>query len=238
MTEALKRQAADAALRLVSAMLRPEDVLGVGTGSTANHFIDGLAALRGKFAGAVSSSLATTERLVANGIPVMALNAAGRVAAYVDGADEVAPDRALVKGGGGALTLEKIVAASADTFVCVVDSSKLVRALGAFPLPLEVLPPARVLVEQRLRALGGDPRPRVGFTTESGNEILDVRGLPLHEPAVLATRLNGIPGVVENGLFGGDLRPDVVLAGTAGGIETIVAEDCPAPLRAALTRIV
>lgn len=230
-----KRQAAAAALAVVRPLLKPGSVLGVGTGSTTNHFIDGLRLVRALLAGAVSSSEATSARLAGQGIPVLRLNDVEAVAAYVDGADEVAPDRALIKGGGGALVREKIVAASAACFICIVDHTKLVDALGAFPLPVEVLPLARRLVARRLRTLGGEPALRTGFATDNGNRILDARGLPMADPEALASAVNNIPGVVDNGLFVGDARPDVVLAGAPEGIRRVVGERCPATLRDALS---
>ena len=214
-----KRQAAAAALELIRPSLQPDAVVGVGTGSTANHFIDVLAGERERFAATVASSVASAERLQSKGVRVVQLNDVERVAAYVDGADEVAPDRAVLKGGGGALTREKIVAASAARFVCIVDDTKLVATLGSFPLPVEVIPMAQRLVAEQLRALGGDPVPRNGFVTDNGNRILDVHGLAIGEPAVLETRINNIPGVVENGLFAVSTRPQAVLVASAGGVQ-------------------
>ena len=239
--DALKRLAAQAALRLVAPLLRPTCLLGVGTGSTTNHFIDGLGALRGKFRGAVSSSAATTARLEAQGVPTVALSEVDEVAVYVDGADEVAADRALIKGGGGALTREKIIAACAGRFVCVVDETKLpAAAFGAFPLPVEALPAAQALVARRLAALGGQPLPRRGVVTDNGNMIFDVRGLSMDDPPALEVALNAIPGVVECGLFTGALRPDMVLVGAsnaarggAPGVRHLAAPDCPTVLRQA-----
>ena len=229
--DAQKRRAAEAALMVIKPLLRPGCVVGVGTGSTANHFIDALPTLRSMFAGAVSSSEATTKRLRAHDIRVFDLNDVEAVAVYVDGADEVGPGRMLVKGGGGALLREKIVAACAECFVCVVDESKVVDALGAFPLPVEVVPLARRFVSGRLRGLGGEPSFRDGFETDNGNHILDVRGLPMDDPCALEQALNAIPGVVDNGLFAASVRPQVVLVGTPRGVEHIAAEDCPAALR-------
>lgn len=193
-------------------------VVGVGTGSTANLFIDALARANADFEGAVPSSAATAARLRAAGIAVLDPNDVGAVAVYVDGADEVAPDRTLVKGGGGALTREKIVAASAERFVCIVDASKAVARLGAFPLPVEVLPVAQNLVLRTLRRLGGDARVRRDFVTDNGNHILDVRGLDLAAPDSLEQRLNAIPGVLENGIFAAQ-RPQQVLIGGPRGVE-------------------
>lgn len=219
--EGLKRDAAEAALRLIEPTLTPESVVGVGTGSTANAFIDGLARIRGRFAAAVSSSVASTERLEAASVRVIDLGTAETLAVYVDGADEVAPGLELLKGGGGALTREKIVAASAERFICIVDESKTVDALGTFPLPVEVIPMAMRLVAGRLRELGGDPVLRGGFTTDNGNHILDVHGLAIDDPAALETRINNIPGVVENGIFAVSTRPDTVLVATPEGVRSL-----------------
>lgn len=212
-----KRAAAAAALELVRPLLAAGAVVGVGTGSTANHFTDALANAKLEFDGAVSSSAQTTARLRRHGIPVLELNAVQTVAAYVDGADEVAEDRTLVKGGGGALTLEKIVAAAAERFVCIVDESKLVGELGAFPLPVEVLPVAQRLVLGALRQLGGQAAVRRDCVTDHGNHIVDVRGLAIDAPEALEQRLNAIPGVVENGLFAIH-RPQQVLVGGPHGV--------------------
>ena len=219
--DALKRDAAEAALRLIEPLLAPESVVGVGTGSTANFFIDGLARIRDRFAAAVSSSVASAERLEAAGVRVVDLSTVETLAVYVDGADEVTPARDLLKGGGGALTREKIVAAAAERFVCIVDESKAVDALGAFPLPVEVIPMARRVVAGRLRDLGGEPVLRAGFVTDNGNHILDVHGLAIDEPAALETRINNIPGVVENGIFAASTRPDTVLVATSEGIRSL-----------------
>ena len=216
----LKRLVAQAALEMVVPWLTPGCIVGVGTGSTADCFIDALATVKAKFEAAVSSSDASTLRLQSHGIPVRDLNAVEEVAVYVDGADEVNPERALVKGGGGALTREKIVAASAERFVCIVDQSKLVDVLGAFPLPVEVIPMARRLVAKELARLGGNAVPRAGFVTDNGNHILDVHGLAIDEPAALETRLNNIAGVVENGIFA-NAAPQTVLVGTPTGVRLI-----------------
>ena len=210
---ALKKQVAEAALRYV-----PEgEVVGVGTGSTANFFIDGLAAMKDRIAGAVASSEATAERLRGHGIPVLALNDVDRLPVYVDGADEVNGHREMIKGGGGALTREKIVAAVAKDFICIVDGSKKVKRLGAFPLPVEVIPMARSYVARKLVGLGGRPEYREGFITDNGNIILDVHNLDIVNPLDLEKTLNNITGVVTNGLFA--LRPaDVVLVGEGGGV--------------------
>ncbi|MGH8539333.1 MAG: ribose-5-phosphate isomerase RpiA [Stenotrophobium sp.] len=207
-----KRAAAEAALKYV---VRGE-VLGVGTGSTVNFFIDALAAMRNEIPGAVSSSNASTERLKKAGIPVMDLNMTGTLSLYVDGADEADPRLHLIKGGGGALTREKIVAAASRKFVCVVDESKLVKVLGNFPLPVEVIPMARSYVARELVKLGGDPELRTGFTTDNGNVILDVRGLSIVDPVKLENQFNQIPGVVTVGLFA-QQQADVLIVGTSTG---------------------
>lgn len=193
-------------------------VLGVGTGSTVNAFIDQLAASGIRLAGAVSSSEATTERLKAAGIEVVDLNHTGDLALYIDGADEVDPHRRLIKGGGGALTREKIIAAASKRFVCIVDESKCVKVLGEFPLPVAVLPMARALVARRMVAMGGAPELRDGFTTDQGNLILDVRGLDLVDPVKVETAINQIPGVVTCGLFA-HRGADEVLVATEAGVE-------------------
>lgn len=212
----LKQQVARAALEQV-----PEGgIIGVGTGSTANCFIDGLASIRERIAGTVASSEATAERLRAHGIPVLELNDVTNLPLYVDGADEVNDRREMIKGGGGALTREKIVAAMATRFVCIVDSSKRVDLLGAFPLPVEVIPMARAQVARELQALGGTPRLREGFVTDNGNVILDVHGLRISDAPALEQTLNNITGVVTNGLFA--RRPaDLVLIGTQTGVHTL-----------------
>lgn len=211
-----KQRAAEAAL----AYLKPDTVLGVGTGSTVNFFIDALAAHRDRIPGAVSSSNASTERLKALGIPVLDLNDVGRISIYVDGADEADPGLHLIKGGGAALTREKIVAACADTFVCIADTSKQVKVLGRFPLPVEVIPMARRFVAAALRALGGDPRWREGVVTDNGNDILDVHGLAITDPVGLEAQINQITGVVTVGLFA-QRKADVLLIGGDDGVETI-----------------
>ncbi len=214
-----KQRAAEAALEFVG----DDAVVGVGTGSTVNFFIDALAPLRDRIAGAVSSSEASTKRLRALGIEVLDLNDAGELGVYVDGADEATRSLELVKGGGGALTREKIVAAASRRFVCIVDERKVVDRLGRFPLPVEVIPMARSLVARELARLGGRPMLREGFVTDNGNHILDVHGLDIADPAALETELNQVPGVVTVGLFA--RRPaDILLVGTAEGVVTLARE--------------
>ena len=209
----LKRRVGEAALEYVL----EDGVIGVGTGSTVNCFIDALIASRIPVEAAVSSSEATTRALQAGGIEIMDLNQAGGLDIYIDGADEFDPHRRLIKGGGGALTREKIVAAASRTFVCIADASKQVDVLGAFPLPVEVIPLARSLVGRKLAALGGQPEWREGFVTDNGNWILDVHNLDLVDPVRMEKTINDIAGVVTNGLFA--MRPaDVVLVATEGGI--------------------
>ena len=195
-------------------------IIGVGTGSTANYFIDELGRMKERIRGAVASSEASAKRLAGHGITVLDLNDVSDIPVYVDGADEITPGLAMIKGGGGALTREKIVAAVAKIFVCICDESKLVEKLGKFPLPVEVIPMARAHVERELAALGGTPRLRAGFTTDNGNLILDLHGLSIADPAALEERINHITGVVTNGLFA--RRPaDVLLLGGADGVRTI-----------------
>ncbi|MDE2254266.1 MAG: ribose-5-phosphate isomerase RpiA [Betaproteobacteria bacterium] len=210
----LKQAVARAALRHV-----PNDaIIGVGTGSTVNFFIDALATLKDRVRGAVSSSERSTERLKAYGIPVLDLNAVDDLPVYVDGADEIDPNGAMIKGGGGALTREKIIAEVAVQFVCIVDASKLVPVLGKFPLPVEVVPMARELVVRRLRALGGEPKLREGYVTDNGNVIVDVHGLTITEPRQLENTINQIPGVVTVGLFA-RRGANLALVGTPSGVE-------------------
>lgn len=195
-------------------------LIGVGTGSTANHFIDALAKIKGKIDGAVASSNATAERLKSHGIRVLDLNTAGELPLYVDGADEITEHMHMIKGGGGALTREKIVAACSAKFVCIADESKLVDVLGRFPLPVEVIPMAQSYVARELVKLGGQPKLREGFTTDNGNVILDVHNLKIMNPVELETTLNQITGVVTNGLFA--RRPaDVFLMGTPQGVTVL-----------------
>jgi ribose 5-phosphate isomerase A len=197
-------------------------VIGIGTGSTANYFIDELAKIKHKVECTVASSVASAERLKSHGILVEDLNAVDEIAVYVDGADESTKHLHLIKGGGGALTREKIVAAVAKKFVCIADESKLVDVLGNFPLPVEVIPMARSYVARELVKLGGNPVSRDGFVTDNGNQILDVHNLEILNPVELEQTLNNIVGVVTNGLFA--RRPaDVLLLGTPSGVKTLTA---------------
>ena len=195
-------------------------IVGVGTGSTANCFIDELAKIKNRIDGAVASSQKTADRLKAHGIRVVDLNSVGGLPVYVDGADEITEHLAMIKGGGGALTREKIIAAVAEKFVCIADESKLVGVLGKFPLPVEVIPMARSHVGRELVKFGGQPALRQGFTTDNGNLILDVYGLTILKPLELEAALNNITGVVTNGLFA-QRGADVLLLGTAAGVKTI-----------------
>ncbi len=215
-TDDAKRRAAEAAIDYVESGM----VVGVGTGSTANHFIECLAGIKSRLDGTVASSEATALRLKAHGIQVLELNAAGTLPLYVDGADEATRQLQLIKGGGGALTREKVVAAASEKFVCIADDSKLVGYLGKFPLPVEVIPMARSFVARELVKLHGQPELREGFTTDNGNLILDVFNLEIMQPAELETQINQIPGVVTVGLFA--RRPaDVLILGSADGVETL-----------------
>ena len=212
----MKKAAAKAALDYVET----GTIIGIGTGSTANHFIDLLAGIKGRIEGTVASSVASAERLKKHGIPVFDLNAVGDLSLYVDGADESSRHLHLIKGGGGALTREKIVAAASKKFVCIADESKLVDVLGKFPLPVEVIPMARSYVARQIVKLGGQPVLREGFTTDNGNVILDVHNLKIMNPVELEGKLNNIVGVVTNGLFA--LRPaDVLILGTPNGAKTL-----------------
>ena len=216
----LKQAVAQAAADYVAANAPAGSIIGVGTGSTANCFIDALAPLKDRYRGAVASSEATRRRLEGHGFPVLDLNDVDAIPIYVDGADEINAARHMIKGGGGALTREKIVAAVATTFVCIADGSKLVATLGRFPLPVEVIPMARAHVARELAKLGGTPVLREGFVTDNGNLILDVKGLSIADPVAFETRVNQITGVVTNGLFA--VRPaDVLLLGTAAGVRTL-----------------
>ncbi len=216
----MKQAVAQAAVAYIKPKLGKDSIVGVGTGSTANFFIDALAPIKHLFDGAVASSEATAERLKKHGIPVYDLNNVVDMEVYVDGADEFDGGLNLIKGGGGALTREKIVAAVAKEFVCIVDSSKKVDVLGAFPLPLEVIPMARSQVARELVKMGGMPVWREGFITDNGNLILDVYDLEITEPKGLEAQLNNIVGVVTNGLFA-RRGADVVLMGTEQGVQTL-----------------
>ena len=211
-----KREVAEAAL----AYVENDAVIGVGTGSTANYFIEQLARIKGRIAGAVASSQATAALLKKHGIEVVELNDQFELSVYVDGADEATRHRQLIKGGGGALTREKIVAAASRKFVCIVDDGKLVDVLGRFPLPVEVIPMARSYVGRQLVKLGGQPQYRAGVVTDNGNLILDVHNLQILDAVKLETELNQVAGVVCNGLFA--RRPaDVLLVGTNSGVQII-----------------
>jgi ribose 5-phosphate isomerase A len=194
-------------------------ILGVGTGSTANFFIDEIAAIKDRLGGTVASSEVTAQRLRGHGIRVLDLNDVDAVGIYVDGADEIDASMAMVKGGGGALTREKIVAAVAETFVCICDASKRVPVMGRFPLPVEVIPMSRAYVGRELAKLGGTPKLREGFVTDNGNLILDVHGLSITDPVGLEDRINQIVGVVTNGLFA-RRGADVLLLATQDGVRT------------------
>ncbi len=212
----MKKMAAEAALEYVDG-----GIVGVGTGSTVNHFIDYLATIKHKIDSAVSSSDVSTERMKSHGIPVMDLNAAGELDIYVDGADEADHNLALIKGGGGALTREKIIAGASRKFVCIADGSKLVDILGKFPLPVEVIPMARSHVARQLVKLGGTPVWREEFITDNGNVILDVHNLEIMKPIEMENRINAIAGVVTTGLFA--MRgADVLILGTEDGVKTVL----------------
>jgi len=212
----MKMMVAEAALKYVEA----GTIIGIGTGSTANHFIDCLATIKHKIDGAVASSNASAQRLEEHGIPVLDLNAVSELSVYIDGADESNHYLHLIKGGGGALTREKIVAACSRKFVCIADGSKLVDVLGRFPLPIEVIPMARSMIARELVKRGGQPVYREGFTTDNGNVILDVHNLEIMEPVKMEQELNDLPGIVTVGLFA--IRPaDVLLLGTEDGVRTL-----------------
>ena len=207
-----KRRAATAALDYVT----DDMIVGVGTGSTVNHFIDALGSMAARIEGAVASSQASAERLRKRAIPVLELNDTGGLRLYVDGADEFTRHRTLIKGGGGALTREKVVAAASERFVCIVDAGKRVDWLGGFPLPVEVIPMARSFVARQLTRLGGRPELRQGFETDNGNVILDVHNLEIMQPLDLERRINDIPGVVCNGLFAQRPADEILIAGPEG----------------------
>lgn len=216
----MKKAVAQAAVEYIKPKLGKDSIVGVGTGSTANFFIDALAEVKSLFDGAVASSEATAERLKKHGITVYDMNSVSEMEVYVDGADEFDGGLNLIKGGGGALTREKIVAAVAKEFVCIVDSTKKVDVMGEFPLPVEVIPMARSQVARELAKLEGMPVWRQDFVTDNGNIILDVQDLEITDPKALETHINGIVGVVTNGLFA-NRGADVVLMGTENGVETI-----------------
>ncbi|MDP2824433.1 MAG: ribose-5-phosphate isomerase RpiA [Sulfuritalea sp.] len=215
----LKQAVARAARDYVAERLPIGAILGVGTGSTANFFIDEIAGIKDRLGGAVASSEATAKRLSGHGIRVLDLNDIDAIGIYVDGADEIDASMAMVKGGGGALTREKIVAAVAGTFVCICDASKRVPVMGKFPLPVEVIPMARAYVSRELARLGGTPKLREGLVTDNGNLILDVHGLSITDPVGLEAHINQIVGVVTNGLFA-QRGADVLLLATADGVQT------------------
>lgn len=215
---ALKKSVASAAADYVTANLPNGSILGVGTGSTANLFIDALVPIRKKIRGAVASSEATAEKLTAIGIPLFDLNDVDAIPIYVDGADEIDPSFAMIKGGGGALTREKIIADVAEQFVCIADVSKYVSVLGHFPLPIEVIPMAVAQVMRALQKLGGIPTLRTGFITDNGNQIIDVSGLSIKHPVEFESALNQIVGTVTNGLFA-RRGADVLLLGTIEGVK-------------------
>jgi len=208
-----KRAAAIAALDFIE----PGEIIRVGTGSTTNFFIDALASVKGKVDGVIASSQASADRLQALGLPVLDLNRTGDLSLYVDGADEANAHLQLIKGGGGALTREKIVASASRRFVCIIDASKLSDRLGSFPLPVEVIPMAQRLVARKLIAMGGQPELRIDCITDNGNVILDVRNLDLTDPLTMESQINLLPGVVDNGLFAAR-RADVLLVGRDDGV--------------------
>ena len=207
-----KINVAKQAVKLIEKKITPETIIGIGTGSTVNFFIDELKKYKNLFKGAVSSSNASTKLLNDSGIQTYNLNEVLEIEFYIDGADEVSKDNYLIKGGGGAHTREKIVASAANYFICIVDSSKLVNQLGAFPLPIEVIPESRSLVSRKIVSMGGIPLYRSGFLTDQGNEIIDVKNLDISDPMNLEMELNNIPGVVENGIFAVD-KPSEILVG-------------------------
>jgi len=215
-SDQLKQAAAEAAVDYI----QTGDIVGVGTGSTANFFIDGLAAIKGRIDGAVASSEASSDRLKGHGIEVLNLNNVGQLRVYVDGADEATKHLHLIKGGGGALTREKIVAEAAETFICIADHSKLVDRLGAFPLPIEVIPMAQSLVARAIVRLGGQPVLRSGFNTDNGNIIIDVQNLDILNPLEMEHEINQIPGVVTVGLFA-RRGADLLLLGSENGVQTL-----------------
>jgi len=219
----LKKAVADAALAEVKKIISKDSIIGVGTGSTANFFIDALADIKFDFDGAVASSEATRERLQAHGITVYDMNGVGTLPVYVDGADEVNAHLHMVKGGGGALTREKIIGAGSTKFICIADESKQVDILGGFPLPVEVIPMARSYVARELVKMGANPVYREDFVTDNGNVILDLYNFPIDDPLSIEQKINNITGVVTNGLFA--LRPaDLLLLGCSDGVKSITAK--------------
>lgn len=218
--QALKQAAAQAAIDYIEPWLKPDAVIGVGTGSTADLFIDLLCARRDRFEAAVASSERTAKRLREGGVTVRELNHVAGMPVYVDGADEINPQGAMIKGGGGALTREKIVASVAERFVCIVDETKVVQCLGKFPLPIEVIPMAQAAIIRKCEALGGTAKVRSGFVTDNGNVIVDVLGLAIADPEALETMINQWPGVVTNGIFG--LRKaEVALVASQAGVAVV-----------------
>ena len=209
---ASKISVAKKAISHIEKKLTSEVILGIGTGSTVNFFIEEIGEFRNHFRGAVSSSEASTQLLKAKNIEVFSLNDVNEIEFYIDGADEVSPDNFLIKGGGGAHTREKIVAAAAKEFICIVDDSKLVEVLGSFPLPVEVIPESRSMVSRKIVAIGGRPVYRSGFVTDQGTQILDIHDIRINNPEEMEILLNNIPGVVDNGIFAFD-KPEIVLVG-------------------------
>jgi len=207
---AAKISVAKKAVKYIESKISKETVLGIGTGSTVNFFIEELGNLKHHFKGAVSSSNASSELLSNKGIEVFSLNDVNEVEFYIDGADEVTPENFLIKGGGGAHTREKIVAAASNEFICIVDKTKLVNKLGAFPLPVEVIPESRSMVARKIIAMGGRPVYRNNFLTDQNNHILDIHEIDISDPTKLEEILNNIPGVVENGIFASN-KPEIVL---------------------------
>ena len=218
--DALKQAVAQAAVDYIKPKLFDDTIIGIGTGSTANYFIDFLAAAKASIAGTVASSEASAARLRGHGIPVYDLNSVDEITFYIDGADESNQALELIKGGGAALTREKIVAAASREFICIADESKLVEQLGAFPLPVEVIPMARSLVARELVKLGADPVYREGVVTDNGNIILDLHHFPIADPGATERQINNITGVVTNGLFA-QRKADILLLGTNQGVKTL-----------------
>lgn len=213
----LKRKAAIAALKYI----QDDMIVGIGTGSTVNYLIEELSAIKHRIEGCVASSIATEKRLRAAGIPVIELNVAGKIPLYIDGADEVNAQREMIKGGGGALTREKIIASASAEFICIVDGSKIVNRLGQFPIAVEVIPMARSFVAREIVKLGGSPAYREGFLTDNGHIILDIHNLEIQVPILIEEAINKIPGVVENGVFAARTADHVIIAESTGEIRTI-----------------